>query len=446
MIVSLLFCFCALPSPQATAELPWQFEEFRSHQGAVAEQAMGFYVHTCGDLNGDGVGEYLIASPGAVKGTKHLGGVEVRSGRDGKLLREFFGPHESSNFGRIALSVGDINGDGIADLAIGATKDSTKIEEGGSLSIYSGADGELIHRWFGDEAFDKFGRSLALLEDLDGDNVAEILVGGYQPSGLHAKGRGYVRLYSGKSGKLLRTITGQRPRDMFGVTLAGSGDLTGDKFGDFAVGSFFARLKEAGRQPSHGSVSAFDGKSGELQWRTFASDFMEAASAKNNPTFGRKVCAIGDLNGDGLFDVLASAPLWEPVGNAKNDNRGLVVALSGVDGQPIEGLRAEGFRKGSGLGHSLAQVGDVDGDGHSDWLVGAMAGGFVELRSGSDFSVLARVVGDSPKSMFSQSLRSLSDLDGDGFIEVIIGEPAQRSGKLEKSGRVQIYSIKPSNG
>lgn len=421
--------------------LRWRLEEIRTHEGSLNDNAFGFYVNNCGDLNGDGVGEYLIGSPGDAKEGKQVGGVQVRSGKDGRLLFQLYGKHEASNFGRIALGVGDVDGDGVDDFAVGATRESADVEECGSLRIYSGACGKVIHEWFGSEPFDKFGRSLAILDDADKDGISEILVGGYQPNGLHDKGRGYVRLYSGQCGRLLRTLRGLRPRDMFGVTMCGTGDLTGDDVRDFVVGSFYARRLEPGRQPSQGSVCAFNGRSGELIWRKFADDFTFAENASNNPTFGRKVCCPGDLNDDGIDDVLVAAPLWDADGEEKNDNRGMVIAISGKDGTLLPGSEMQGSGRGYGLGHSLAPMGDVDGDGVGDFLVGAMAGGFVELRSGKDFSVLARVKGQSGKSMFGQSIRAVGDLDGDGRQEIIIGEPAARVGEFKKAGLVHIYRL-----
>ena len=181
--------------------LRWRLEEIRTHEGSLNDNAFGFYVNNCGDLNGDGVGEYLIGSPGDAKEGKQVGGVQVRSGKDGRLLFQLYGKHEASNFGRIALGVGEVDGDGVDDFAVGATRESAEVEECGSLRIYSGACGKVIHEWFGSEPFDKFGRSLAILDDADKDGISEILVGGYQPNGLHDKGRGYVRLYSGQCGR-----------------------------------------------------------------------------------------------------------------------------------------------------------------------------------------------------------------------------------------------------
>lgn len=427
--------------PLQEEKAPLRFEEYRTHEGETENQNLGFYVHNCGDLNEDGIGDYILAGPGDLKEGEQVGSVEFRSGKDGTLLFQLYGPHEGSNFGRIAIGVGDVTGDGVVDLAISATKESARVKEGGSLRVFSGKDQKLVHLWHGDEAYDKFGRSLAIISDLDGDSVQEILVGGYQPNGLHKTGRGYVRLYSGKKGNLLRTISGLRPKDMFGVTLCNSGDMNRDGVDDFAVGSFFARRKDPGRQPSVGSVSAFNGTNGELLWRKFATDYPFAQNETDNPTFGRKVCSPGDLNGDGYSDLLASAPLWDAPSTKKSDNRGMVLALSGKDGSLLKGGEMPGAKSGAGFGHSVAKMGDVNGDGRGDFLVSAMSGGYIELRSGSDFSVLARIGGWPRRNMFSQSIRAAGDLDGDGISEVIVGEPGATINGKSKAGKVYIFKL-----
>ena len=374
---------------QATAT-PWELKEIRRHEGATPDQALGFFVGSIRDVDADGTPDYLIGSPGQrpTPDGKRLGGAQLHSGATGKILRSWFGPHEGSHFGRIALGAGDFTGDGNPDVAVGATKDSRHAKEEGSLTLLDARSGERLHTWFGGEAFDKFGRCLAILPSPAKGGVSQLLVGGYQPSGLHRKGPGYLRVYSTEAG-LLDTIEGNLPRDMFGVTVCNAGDLNQDGRDDFAVGSFFGRNLNSENQTSVGSVSVFEGTSRKLLWRKFATDFPFGADASRNSTFGRKVCGPGDLNGDGFADVLVSAPLWDAAGESDQDNRGLVIALSGKDGSQLPNGRMEGRRRGSGLGHAVSPMGDLDGDGVGDFLLGAMSGSYLELRSGADFRVLA---------------------------------------------------------
>ena len=193
----------------------WELQEIRRHVGTTADQAMGFFASSIQDVDQDGTRDYLVGSPGQRRSPKGklLGGVELHSGATGKLLETWFGPHQGSHFGRIAFGVGDLTGDGSPEIAIGATKDSRQFKEGGSLSILEAKNGKRLHTWYGGEAFDKFGRCLAVLPVLSDQDSPKLLIGGYQPSGLHRKGPGYLRVYSAK-GALFETLQGNLPRDI----------------------------------------------------------------------------------------------------------------------------------------------------------------------------------------------------------------------------------------
>src|SRR5262249_44182007 len=146
-----------------------------------------------------------------------------------------------------------------------------------------------------------FGKSLAAIEDVDGDNVPDIIVGapGASPNGIVGAGRAFV--YSGASGQLLYQWDGLGRFDEFAASVAGGGDVDGDNVPDIIVGAPGASPTDRG---AAGSAFVFSGATGEMLFRW-------DGEAAGDP-LGRAVAIVGDLNGDGRADVLIGAPYAGP--------------------------------------------------------------------------------------------------------------------------------------
>jgi hypothetical protein len=252
-------------------------------------------VAAAGDINGDGLADVVVGAPRAEPGD-----VFVFSGASGAVARVLGTPGTQDMFGWSAASAGDVNQDGVPDIIVGAPNASPRgVEDGGSAFVFSGADGSLLWRFDG-EASSHPGRSVASAGDLNGDGVPDILVGApwAYPGGLTSAGSVFV--YSGADGSLLRRFDGSS-RSNLGDSVAGPGDVNGDGVPDVISSAADPPPPPGGSYTSVALI--FDGASGDLVRRL------------DNLGPGRcSVAGAGDVNGDGLADVVVGVPYASPGG------------------------------------------------------------------------------------------------------------------------------------
>ena len=157
-------------------------------------------------------------------------------------LFTFSGDSAGDEFGLSVSGAGDVNGDGFADLIVGAPGDDNNGIASGSARVLSGIDGSTLFTFDGDSAFDLFGDSVSGAGDVNGDGFADLIVGApFDDNGGIASGSAGV--LSGFDGSTLFTFDGDSAGDFFGVSVNGLGDLNGDGLDDFVVGSNgFARV------------------------------------------------------------------------------------------------------------------------------------------------------------------------------------------------------------
>jgi hypothetical protein len=167
--------------------------------------------------------------------------VRVYSGKSGELLRSFAADRAGVWFGAAIADVGDVDGDGCHDLAIGGSYDDAP----GLVCVYSGRTGARLHTWVDDDPASNFGERIFGAGDVDGDGRADVAVAA--PGAHNGTVRGRVCLFSGKDGRLLRTIVGEGPGDRFGQSLAGGIDLDGDGVADLLVGAGKGGASHSGR-------------------------------------------------------------------------------------------------------------------------------------------------------------------------------------------------------
>ena len=387
------------------------------------------------------------------------------------------GVEAGDRFGASVAALGDVNGDGKGDIAVGAifTNPGGRINAG-SIYVISGADGRTIYRVDGERAGAEFGRSLAAVGDLDKDNVSDFIVGAPRSSPEGLADAGAIHIYSGKEGKPLDLargqvagwrvgqsvtsngpsnlafgapfaspqdksnagwvvipsykpgfISGESPGDNFGWSIASAGDVNGDGKPDILVG---APGVGAGAGTDTGRVYMVSSEGSTVLFKV---DGDQPASR-----FGHSVAGIGDVNGDGVADIAVGAPRAPVLGRG---NAGKVFVLSGRDGRLLYNL--EGPSAGSSFGHALAGAGDMDGDGVSDLLVGAPGfnanAGAVFVFSGRDGKKLYEFSG-SPREELGYSVAAGGDINGDGRPDILVGAYSAPGPEGRPNGKVYVLS------
>jgi hypothetical protein len=366
-------------------------------------------------------------------------------------------------FGNGAAAVGDLDGDGVAEVAVSATGVG---DTGGVWILFLNPDGtvkgaQLISASEGGgpalDENDSFGSSLAALGDLDGDGVTDLLVGANgDDDGQDESGAAYVvflnRNGTAKAVQKISQTAGNGPPVgvfvLFGVSAAGPGDVDGDGIPDALVGAPF---DDDGAPDAGAAYVLFLRRDGTV--RTFQKTSATQGGGPplaSTDDFGSGAAALGDLDGDGVPDVIVGASGTEEGG--ANQVGAVYTLLLNRDGT-AKSFQKIGANQGGGpsldafdaFGGGAQGLGDFDGDGVTDVLVGALfdddgatqAGAVYLLFLRADgtargFQKISATQGGGPslpaESFFGVSTASLGDLDGDGVTDVLVGAPGDDDG------------------
>ncbi len=248
--------------------------------------AFGVAVTGVGDWNEDGCADFAVGTPPIVRNATAQGRVVVYSGRDRQVLRTFVNQVPGTWFGAELADIGDADGDGVHDLAIGGNFG----EAPGRVQLYSGSTGELLQSWSDESTSNGFGLLITGIGDFDGDDHADLAISAICQDANQGTDR--VLVYSGHTGKLLTAMRGDHSGTMFGLSVAAY-RVRGQRLPWLAIGA------PRGGNSACGSVVLFDNAGQKV------STLLGPAGLS---MFGAAVLATEDIDGDGRPELVVSSP------------------------------------------------------------------------------------------------------------------------------------------
>jgi hypothetical protein len=426
----------------------WSQAKFHDPSGSPGA-GFGTSVASVADVNHDGVPDLVVGAPGTNTAAGSQAGMMVLlSGADRSVLCRGTDPQGVANarLGASVADVGDVNGDGLHDVAVGAPG-----FDHGKVAIFSGADCSVLRSCTDSvfttspgpppndtrESYGALGTTVAGIGDLDHDGLPDFIAGDPGAvqeigSGLPPGNVGRIVVMSGATCRPILRVKGDF-NSQFGSSIATIGDIDGDGTVDFAVGS-----PMGGNGSTAGKVGIVSGATGVL-----LHTFTDAAT---NNLLGTSLATIS-VDGDGVSDLLVGAPGED----ATLTDTGSVLVYAGASGALLRKCAVPGALLREAVGTSVAALGDLDGDGVPDIAAGAPGydvlplgtdSGAVLVFSGASCALLATLPGDSTQggAKLGQVLTSAGDLDRDGFGEILAGVPLDPGSQGAGTGSLDVLA------
>ncbi|MBK6425720.1 MAG: FG-GAP repeat protein [Blastocatellia bacterium] len=408
---------------------------------------IGISVAGAGDVNDDGFADVIVGSVFYDSGQTDEGAAFVYLGSASGIIPTanavLNGDQATSRMGISVDGAGDTNGDGYDDVIVGARLyDLGQFDEGAAFVFLGGSAGITIASATaadatleGNLAGALMGASVASAGDLNNDGFADVVVGANAyNAGQSNEGAVFVFLGGaagvGNGGPTSADtfLQSNQIDGQLGTSVAGAGDVNGDGYDDLLVG---ARVMNLGTPQEGGVFLYFGGASGVPSEITISSGPTILQQDQALAFFGTSVAGVGDVNGDGYSDVVASAPGYNGIGAA-------FVYLGqarGLQGFPKPDTVTRSGQAESGFG-SVAGAGDVNADGYADIIVGAGSYDAGQTNEGAAFifhggpngipvgdpSVAATFLqGNQAGAFFGLSVAGAGDVNSDGYADVVVG-------------------------
>jgi len=408
---------------------------------------------SAGDVNGDGYDDLIVGAPGYdvlsdVTGSTVLtdaGRVLVYHGGPTDDIATIIsetswtasGDRAGAHFGSALAILGDTNGDGYADLTVGAPGRADVQPDEGAAYVYRGGPAGLstVPIWVThptDQANARFGEAVATAGDVNGDGYADLVVGapGYAREQME-EGGAFV-YHSGPTGLTNAPawqVTGEGEKILLGWSVANAGDVNGDGYDDLLVGA----PHYDGNLTEQGAVYLYAGGPGGPA----TTPLWTAEGGQAWARLGQAMAA-GDVNGDGYADVILGVPLYD---HEMHDDGQVRVYYGGPNGPGDEpDWSAPPPRQGTAIygisarfGYAVA-AGDVNGDGYADVLITTNGYDAEAVNEGAAFVYYGGPDGlaDEPAWIAHPTDRAFAnfgravavgDVNGDGYADLVVGAP-----------------------
>jgi hypothetical protein len=478
--------------------------------GVLDGDQSGFSVADAGDVNGDGFSDLIVGAPNVEVNGTQVGAAYVIFGNDtgftptldldsldGTNGFRIEGTFANGRFGQSVSGAGDFNGDGFDDLVIsapltnngaGATYvlfgKSSSFGEKFDLATINGTNGFIF---VGNQVGEFTGSSVSKAGDINGDGYGDIVIGAVGHDTVvggnvvaDAGGAAYVLYgHNGTSFTFTNAVTlgtagqpgfrldGVNDNDNSGNSLSFLGDFNGDGFDDFLVG---ASASDSQGKANIGRTYVVYGKAADFPTSMSLGNVAGPLGAQivginDGDGLGISVHGAGDINGDGLADIILGATSSDVNGSSSGEAYiiyGRTGVISGTINATNSDLRIQGADGNDFLGSSVSGIGDFNGDGFDDVLVGVPGtisepgasyvvfgrpDGFAgpinvsTLDGTAGFKLPGLNVGDGA----GEAVSGAGDVNGDGYSDLIIGAPSADHGPTDAGESYVLFGFNGDN-